>query len=220
MKPELKKNRPNLTDQKIRQFSRLSLENIIPKELLVDKELSYRVTSYLKEKADNLFWGTNEDHKKALHYSDTIITIGEARNDPCQKALGLLSRGNIHAISGKNLQEAWEASNESAGLFRRGGDTTGWACTLSSRLMICIELNKVNITITKAALLSLRKVDDETNVALIHFFYKSLAGGATKSRALQQAQLSVLQENPRMHPAFWGAFQLFGHTDPVNQVAR
>jgi len=66
---------------------------------------------------------------------------------------------------------------------------------------------------------SLWRVDDICTVRLMECFYRCLETGHSKAAALRNAQMALLHEStPRMHPAFWGAFQLIGNADPLSQL--
>jgi CHAT domain-containing protein len=41
----------------------------------------------------------------------------------------------------------------------------------------------------------------------------------SKAAAVQAAQLALLAQNPRLHPALWGAFQLMGSPAPLNRTS-
>jgi CHAT domain-containing protein len=62
-----------------------------------------------------------------------------------------------------------------------------------------------------ALLLSLWPVPDAITVRLMEQVYLALRQGATKAAAIREAQLTILTETGRLHPAFWGAFQLVGN---------
>ncbi len=64
---------------------------------------------------------------------------------------------------------------------------------------------------------SLWHVGDQATLGLMERMYAALYAGASKSAALQQAQMSILAENRELHPAFWGAFQLVGNADPLSR---
>lgn len=66
-----------------------------------------------------------------------------------------------------------------------------------------------------ALIASLWRIEDEHTVTLMERLYTALLNGMTKSAALQSAQLSLLREQPNLHPAFWGAFILIGSTDAL-----
>jgi CHAT domain-containing protein len=68
-----------------------------------------------------------------------------------------------------------------------------------------------------ALLLSLWKVEDQITYRLMQNFYEALLHGASKSAALRQAQCNLLTEQPTLHSAFWGAFQLIGDSAPLSK---
>lgn len=57
-------------------------------------------------------------------------------------------------------------------------------------------------------LLSLWTVDDEATATLMSYFYRRLRAGARPARALREAQLELLGQQP--HPFFWSPFVLVG----------
>ena len=67
-----------------------------------------------------------------------------------------------------------------------------------------------------ALITSLWRVADDSTVALMERFYGALQRGASKAAALRDAQRAVLVEEPQLHPAFWGAFQLVGDAGPLS----
>ncbi|GAB4211178.1 MAG: CHAT domain-containing protein [Roseiflexaceae bacterium] len=69
-----------------------------------------------------------------------------------------------------------------------------------------------------ALLASLWRVADDTTPALMELFYRHLHAGASKAAALRAAQCRLLEGDPELHPAFWGAFQLVGDTRPLSHL--
>lgn len=65
----------------------------------------------------------------------------------------------------------------------------------------------------RSALASLWFIDDAASAELTAAFYDALAEpGATKARALQEAQVRLLREGPRYrHPAYWAPFLIVGN---------
>src|SRR5262249_39346567 len=61
---------------------------------------------------------------------------------------------------------------------------------------------------TSSIVASLWPVNDASTAALMTAFYQRLHGGIRKAEALQQAQLTVIQQYP--HPYFWAPFVLLG----------
>ncbi|MGF1567054.1 MAG: CHAT domain-containing protein [Nodosilinea sp.] len=62
----------------------------------------------------------------------------------------------------------------------------------------------------KSALASLWSINDETTAQLSAQFYKGLVSGRlSKAKALQAAQISLIQENK--HPAYWSPYILVGN---------
>jgi len=69
---------------------------------------------------------------------------------------------------------------------------------------------------TGALIASLWRVADDTTIGLMERVYVSLRAGASKAAALRNAQRGFLIEEPQLHPAFWGAFQLVGDANPLS----
>lgn len=63
---------------------------------------------------------------------------------------------------------------------------------------------------------SLWRVDDESASRIVQYFYQYLINGASKAKALQCAQQSLLGERPDLHPTYWGALQLIGDPDTLS----
>lgn len=69
-----------------------------------------------------------------------------------------------------------------------------------------------------ALMASLWRVDDQTVTQLMEYVYGALWAGESKAAALRQAQCTILQQKPDLHPAFWGAFQLVGDPRPLTPL--
>ena len=67
-------------------------------------------------------------------------------------------------------------------------------------------------------LASLWRVDDAHTTYFMQQFYRQLAAGASKSRALRHAQNALRDNTPALHPAFWGAFQLVGNPASLSNI--
>jgi CHAT domain-containing protein/tetratricopeptide (TPR) repeat protein len=67
-------------------------------------------------------------------------------------------------------------------------------------------------------LVSLWQVNDASTSQIMQSFYKYLANGEDKARALQLAKLDYLEfaEDVATHPAFWSAFVLIGDASELN----
>jgi CHAT domain-containing protein len=64
----------------------------------------------------------------------------------------------------------------------------------------------------KSALASLWSISDEATASLMVSFYKSRkAGGETKARSLQTAQLALLRSPTYSHPSYWAPYLLIGN---------
>jgi CHAT domain-containing protein len=64
----------------------------------------------------------------------------------------------------------------------------------------------------RSALASLWFIDDEAAATFVTAFYEALENGAaTKAKALQTAQLRMLQDRRYRHPAYWAPFLIIGN---------
>jgi CHAT domain-containing protein len=70
-----------------------------------------------------------------------------------------------------------------------------------------------------ALLTSLWRVDDATTFQFMDVLYARLRAGDSKAAAVQHAYESLRTRHNELHPAFWGAFQLVGHPDPLTCLA-
>ncbi|HEX7027567.1 MAG TPA: CHAT domain-containing protein, partial [Gammaproteobacteria bacterium] len=61
-----------------------------------------------------------------------------------------------------------------------------------------------------SVLASLWPINDAATAQLVAEFYKQLAGGQGKAKALRAAQLSLLRDPRFEHPNNWAAFVLVG----------
>jgi CHAT domain-containing protein len=64
----------------------------------------------------------------------------------------------------------------------------------------------------KSVLGTLWPVDDETAKSVMQYFYRGLATSKlSKSEALRQAQIELIQNPDMNHPFFWAPFILIGN---------
>ncbi len=69
----------------------------------------------------------------------------------------------------------------------------------------------------RSVVASLWRVDELQTMNLLLSFYENLDKGATKSEALRQAKLSLIQKSPMAaYPYFWAAFTVTGDDVPLN----
>jgi len=66
-------------------------------------------------------------------------------------------------------------------------------------------------------LVSLWQVEDTSTYRLMEGVYRALHAGVPKGAALRKAQREMLSEQPTLHPAHWGAFQLIGDAGPLSK---
>ncbi len=67
-----------------------------------------------------------------------------------------------------------------------------------------------------AVLVSRWMIGDGLTHTFIEHFYKGIwQEGHSKAYAMQQAQIAVRQAIPRLHPVYWGPFQLIGNPDAL-----
>lgn len=58
-------------------------------------------------------------------------------------------------------------------------------------------------------------IDDENTAELMKLFYEKLKSGLQKDVALREAQLDFLETSVYSHPSFWGAYALWGDSEPI-----
>jgi CHAT domain-containing protein len=63
----------------------------------------------------------------------------------------------------------------------------------------------------RSALATLWSISDEATSKLIPIFYNNLKNSPNKAKALQQAQLGLLNQQGFNHPGFWAPFMLIGN---------
>ncbi|HMM12541.1 MAG TPA: CHAT domain-containing protein, partial [Bacteroidales bacterium] len=63
------------------------------------------------------------------------------------------------------------------------------------------------------------EVNDQSGARLMELFYRHLADGLTKDKALQQAKIDWLGESNQLksHPFYWAAYQMLGDTQPLKK---
>ena len=60
----------------------------------------------------------------------------------------------------------------------------------------------------RSAVATLWSVNDEAAARIIQRFYAELAAGASRAKALQRAQQSLIETTAFRHPAYWSPFLL------------
>ncbi|HEX5810392.1 MAG TPA: CHAT domain-containing protein [Anaerolineales bacterium] len=91
----------------------------------------------------------NIDPNHSLKYTERIIAIGSARNDPSQIALGMMAKSDC-LISLGRMEEAWSLYEQAGVMFQTVGDEVGWARTRIGRLYLGPKLNRVPTTLAEA----------------------------------------------------------------------
>ncbi|HEX9056231.1 MAG TPA: CHAT domain-containing tetratricopeptide repeat protein [Ktedonobacterales bacterium] len=66
-----------------------------------------------------------------------------------------------------------------------------------------------------ALIASLWRVPDAATAILMKHLYGALKARRSKAAAVRAAQRAMLEREPDLHPAFWGAFQLIGDPAPL-----
>ena len=119
------------------------LADDIPPDLLLTPlpdELSNEVVDRLKSEADR-YW--NIDPNQSLIFASRIISIGEAREDVNQIALGTMAKSDAKRKLG-HTDEAWDLIEQAGDMFKKTGNEVGWARTRIGRLHLSLHLNRVS----------------------------------------------------------------------------
>jgi len=140
---------------------------------------------------------------KILH----IATHGQHRPDQPDLSFLQLADGQLYADDLLQHDLSYE-------LVTLSGCETGQANVAADEELIGIGRGLLYAG-AGALILSLWQVADFSTVSLMEQLYRSLQSGRSKSASLREAQTSVLAEQPDLHPAFWGAFQLIGDARPL-----
>jgi CHAT domain-containing protein len=113
---------------------------------------------------------------------------------------GVLRAAEISGLPLEGLDLAFLSCCKSARGWNKGGD----------------EIEGVHRAFLRAGarsvVVSLWDIEDRTTRILVGAFYRGLAGGVKKSRALREAQLELIR-NGHGHPYYWAAFKLVGSGD-------
>ncbi len=120
--------------------------DVDPEELIV---IAVQSSSTIAEGIANcLKFGvehTSDSHVElALQLADTIIAIGERREEGSLVGLGMMARGDTLAHAG-HLTEAWETLDSAGTIFHECNDEVGWARTRIVRLAIGAELGSTYV---------------------------------------------------------------------------
>jgi CHAT domain-containing protein len=109
-------------------------------------ELATAVVERLKSEADRHWY---IDPRISLTYAGRIVSIGQARHDQRQIALGLMARGDAIKMTG-SFEQAWNDLEESARLFQSIGDEVGWARTRIGMTLVGVRLGRTDHVFAQA----------------------------------------------------------------------
>lgn len=98
------------------------------------------LVEHLKSEADRYWW---IDANRSLELANLIVLIGERRDDSTQTALGRMARGDALKFLGQ-IEPAWDELEQAGALFRAAGDEIGWGRTRIGRLLISLDLGRVD----------------------------------------------------------------------------
>jgi len=119
------------------------LADEIPPDLILrplPDAYSNELVDRLKSEADR-YW--NIDPNQSLVFASRIISIGKAREDINQIALGTMAKSDAHRKLG-HTNEAWDLIEQAGDMFKRTGNEIGWARTRIGRLHLSLHLNRVS----------------------------------------------------------------------------
>ena len=63
----------------------------------------------------------------------------------------------------------------------------------------------------RSALASLWLINDQASADLVTRFYRELSTGVSKAKALQRAQVAMLEDRRYRYPVYWSPFLLIGN---------
>jgi CHAT domain-containing protein len=112
------------------------------------EDVAAALIDYLKSEADRHWW-INANH--SLELADLMVEIGQTRDDSRQEALGLMARGDALKFLGR-IEEAWAILGQAGTLFQAAHDEVGWGRTRIGRLLISVDLNRVQEALADGAL--------------------------------------------------------------------
>src|SRR6266545_861126 len=113
----------------------------------LDAAEAAKLVDHLKAEADRHWW---INANRSLELAGLILRIGHARGDIGQMALGTMARGDALKLLG-HTEAAWDTLGDAGDLFQQCGDEIGWARTRIGRLLICVDLNRVEKALEDAA---------------------------------------------------------------------
>ena len=104
------------------------------------------LVEHLKREADRHWW---IDANRSLELANLIVQVGQRRDDRAQTALGRMARGDALKFLGQ-LEPAWDELEQAGALFRAAGDEIGWGRTRIGRLLISLDLGRVDEALREA----------------------------------------------------------------------
>lgn len=163
----------------------------------------------IKAEADR-YWMINPN--RSLELAEQIIEIGQARGEPQHTALGTLARGDALKLLGR-AAEAWQALSEAGSLFRAIDDEVGWARTRIGRLLICVDLQRVEEALVDAAEAGAifiaagahdKRLVLNMNTAIVHH----LLGDYGRSLELYLTALELAESMPEIGAQWFGSIHI------------
>jgi CHAT domain-containing protein len=118
------------------------LADELPPEMLLtplSDKTAREVVERLKEEVDRN-WSIDLD--RAFELASRIVTIGRARLDSRQEALGLMAQGDILKYLDR-YEEAWDKLDEAGKMFTAAEDKIGWARTRVGQVVLGLKLNRL-----------------------------------------------------------------------------
>ncbi|MCP4441614.1 MAG: CHAT domain-containing protein [Aureispira sp.] len=138
------------------------------------------------------------------------------KKHPMQSSLAFTENGDSLE---DNFAHAYELSNMklNAGLVVLSACETGYGKFQQGEGIMSLANSFMHAGVP-SLLVSLWQVNDQSTATLMKFFYKELANGVHKNKALCQAKLRYLKnaQGIAAHPAFWAPFIQLGDTTPIS----
>ncbi len=192
--------------------------------LVIAREIGDKTLTGIALNEIGLVYNYLGQYPKALEFYQQALAIHREVNNKAEEGATLSSIGFVYGNLGQ-YPKALEFYQQALAILREIGNKAGEGRTLTNIGAVLggpdadgLEIAGISYYFlnrgAKAVMASLWQVSDLSTSLLMQNFYSNLAkGNITKTAALRQAQLSLLNGNQRQftHPYYWSAFILIGN---------